>query len=447
MKRIDEEVGALVDEMTIDAMVKLHIDDLIDQFKDILSQTWKKEVRDALIEAMRHIDSMSGAMTWEALEYIEKRISEALGTSYAEAVKKPLISIHEAAYKMGMKEVVSAAGASFMWNLPDIKSLKILEENTLFWIGSYYDDNLQEGFKAVLQDYFKGGYNRRDLKELFKVHFRDLVKKPDSYWDLLADHTSTKIREIGRVSGYEQAGINYVQFRAHLDDRTTAICRSMHGRIIPVSSMRRQVDNYFKACATRNKDKIKKAWPWVGESKAKGTTKQMIRRNVSLPPLHARCRSTTVAYFGEVDASLVYGPQMKKKNRNVVNQWTANEHYNFADDMKFMADDLPYNKADFKHDVIKSQIIKHADRDMGISAEKYLEIARDTIGSPDRIFCHVFKGEVQYSFVSMKNKLVAVVDRNGMIRSAFYHGHKPQGIEKCLEELMTQKRTELLFTD
>lgn len=41
----------------------------------------------------------------------------------------------------------------------------------------------------------------------------------------MPDHTATKTREMGRVSGYERAGITRVQVRAHLDERTTDIKR------------------------------------------------------------------------------------------------------------------------------------------------------------------------------------------------------------------------------
>jgi len=187
--------------------------------------------------------------------------------------------------------------------LPDSKSLEILDRNTRFWIGSHYNDNIQEGFRAVLQDYFEGGYNRRDLAELMKTHFRTLGDKGSAYWDLLADHTVTKTREIGRVSGYEKAGIEVVRVKARLDSKTSETCRRLHGTVIAVMDLRRQVEQYMAACESGSKEKIKAAWPWWSDAQAENLTsqnainRQVARGKIGLPPYHARCRTITVAEF------------------------------------------------------------------------------------------------------------------------------------------------------
>lgn len=277
-----------------------------------------------------------------------------------------------------------------------------------------------------------------------RVHFKDLVNKPKSYWDLLADHICTKTREIGRVSGYEKAGIKYVQFRAHLDDRTTEICKHMHGRIIAVSDMRNQVDGYLAACETQSKDKIKEAWPWVKDSDAKGNTQDMIGKKVSLPPLHARCRSITVAYFDNVDTWLQYGEDVDRKEKKVVNQWTPPEHRNFVDDLKFRAKDLEWRDKDFRDDIVKEAILKHAKKDFQISSQaEYRKKAADIIAESDKTFISVYKGsEVQYKFASSKHNGYVIVDRNGKIRGCY--GHPKDGAyDKWLNTIPRLKNVEL----
>ncbi|ADW17650.1 hypothetical protein Despr_1496 [Desulfobulbus propionicus DSM 2032] len=155
----------------------------------------------------------------------------------------------------------------------------------------------------MLQDYFEGGYNRRDLAELMKVHFKTLGDKGTAYWDLLADHTATKIREIGRVSGYEKAGIEVVRVKARLDSKTSETCRRLHGTVIAVMDLRRQVEQYMAACESGSKEKIKAAWPWWSDAQAENLTsqnainRQVARGKIGLPPYHARCRTITVAEF------------------------------------------------------------------------------------------------------------------------------------------------------
>ena len=301
-------VSIELDKTIVKAKSRLTIDNLIDEMKDVLSKAWGMQSRSAIKSALAVLSNLSGHVTWEEYELIEKKISEKLGKSFANAVQKPVVEIQSAAWMHGAKKVLTPAKIDFMWSLPDIKSLKILEENTLFWVGDFYGEHVQTDVRKTLNAYFTGGYQRKEVIWDLKLTLGEVLSSPENfrgtveqYWDLLADHTSTKIREIGRVSGYETAGIQKVKFRAQMDSRTTEICRIMNGRIIEVTAMRRQVEKYFQACGTKNKDKIKASWPWVSNKKAEQwadkSTKLLGKRGITLPPLHANCRSITVAYF------------------------------------------------------------------------------------------------------------------------------------------------------
>lgn len=222
---------------------------------------------------------------------------------------------------MGLREVAGQLdlgpfGVNIRWNLPDLEALEVLTQNTLFWIGGYYNSQVQDRFKAVLQEFFHGGYNRDQIAEMLEETFADLGPRTKEYWDLLADHTCTKVREIGRVSAYEQAGIEALEIRAWLDSRTTPICRSLHGRIIPLREVRRFVDNYLEACRTGDKETVKQVWPmWQNKEFQKAgiaalPSGKLVARGVGLPPYHFRCRTITVPYFELLD----------EKKRNLVNQ-------------------------------------------------------------------------------------------------------------------------------
>ncbi|WP_143005579.1 hypothetical protein [Desulforhopalus singaporensis] len=283
---------------------QLSLETLIEDLKTILSNAWKKSIKDLLIRTLRLLQSMTGPVTRDELLFIEENVSDGLKMPLDEAKRAQLIDIQEALFSIGAGEAAKGTGVKIVWNLADQKTLKVLDTNLMFWIGSYYDDNLSEGFKATLQDFFEGGYNRKDLAELMKVHFRELGTKPDHYWNLLADHTATKTREIGRVSGYEQAGIKTVRIKAHLDEKTTEVCRRMHDQVIEVTYLNRQMDKYLAACETKDKEKIKASWPWISDAQAerslassKGIKRQIKRGKIGLPPYHARCRTITVAEF------------------------------------------------------------------------------------------------------------------------------------------------------
>lgn len=280
------------------------IDALIKDLKAILTNTWSEAVRESLIATLNTLEGRTGPVTSEELDLIERRVSEWLGMPLDVSTQRNIIAIEAAAYLMGAKEAAKPVpGIKIGWDLPDSQSLDVLNRNTRFWIGSHYSDNLQEGFLAVLQDYFVGGYNRRDLAELMKTHFRTLGDKGADYWDLLADHTATKTREIGRVSGYEKAGVEVVRIKARIDNKTSEICRRLNGTVIAVKDLRTQVNNYLKACESGDKAKIKAAWPWWSDAQAenlqtqKAINRQVARGKIGLPPYHGRCRTITVAEF------------------------------------------------------------------------------------------------------------------------------------------------------
>lgn len=284
----------------------LRIETQVVQLKDLLSNTWGQQARDAIIRALKLVDDLGEAVNDEALRLIMAGVATALGQDVAATVKKPLIEMQEAIYLAGMREVSRPTGISIGWGVADKKALDSLHRNTLFWIGDRYGAGIQSRIDQFLQRYFEGGYTRDDLKWFLKVEFAGEIKRAMAYWDLLADHTATKIREIGRLSGYEQAGIRVVRIKARLDNKTSAVCRRLHGHVISVQDLRTQASRYLDACEGEDKEKIKKVWPWWSDKQAEdrldsvmAVNKQIKAGKVGLPPYHARCRTITVAEFTE----------------------------------------------------------------------------------------------------------------------------------------------------
>lgn len=448
MQSLTPPIEAVLENAIVKAMSKMDLDILVDQMKDVLTKLWGKQARAAVISAIQQLESMEGPVAWAEYEMIENRLSMQLGTSFAALSRDPLISIQGAAFALGAGEAMTGSGIDFMWNLPDMKSLAAMEGNTLFWIGEHYDRHIQAHIHDSLRTFYQGKYQRREVMWDLKLALQDRFSRSDSYWDLLADHTCTKVREVGRVSGYEQAGIRKVQFRAHLDEKTTRICRNMHGRIIDVSDMRRQVDGYLKACETRDTDKIKKAWPWVGEKQAEkmkhNPTQSMVRHKVSLPPLHARCRSITVSWFRQDAATIRYGG--KCRGKKIVNAYTASEHGNYISGTRTNARGLEWREKDLVDDILKHHFAKHARKEFGLTSLKaYVKKSQDIVRRSDSFFVRNFKGDVQYLFASNKLKGYTVVDREGRIRGCYGHVKKKGGYEKCLGNNLKMRMAEIRF--
>lgn len=107
---------------------------------------------------------------------------------------------------------------------------------------------------------------------------------------------ATKSREIGRVTGYQRAGIQRVQIRAHLDERTTPCCRQLHGRVIEVQTLVDRRDAYFEAAARGDVDALKDIWVMHGAGTDLSNTRTRDLKGVGSPPCHYRCRTIAVAY-------------------------------------------------------------------------------------------------------------------------------------------------------
>lgn len=279
------------------------LDEQVKKYKDLISNSWNRHTREALTKVVGQIGAIGGAITAEELASYDSQIAQIMGTPVAEAVRRPLVRLNAGTYASGALEASKDAGVAIGFGLPDIKALRSLDENLFFWIGSYYPDVAQGKMQDRLKEYFTGGLNRRDLALRFRADFLGEMRKGDSYWDLLADHTATKTREIGRVAGYEKANVKTIRVKARLDDKTTTICRKLHGQVISVEVLRDQVTRYMKQVDKKSKSGVKKAWPWITEKQAKKLTTQaqldtaVDKGKIGLPPYHARCRTRTVAEF------------------------------------------------------------------------------------------------------------------------------------------------------
>jgi len=293
--RLDRIIKATIAELTLNQQVN--------KYKDLLTNSWNRHTREALITVVNQIEAIGGAVTQAELRAYDAQIAGIMGSPVAEEIRRPVVRLNSGIYQSGAQEVAKDTGVRLSFGLPDTKSLAVIDENVFFWIKNYYPDFAQDKMTARLKEYFTGGLNRQDLLLRFRADFLGEMKKARSYWDLLADHTATKVREIGRVAGYEKAGVEVIRVKARLDDKTTRICRKLHGQVIEVKAVRKQVDRYFKQVQAKNKEGVKRVWPWVTDKQAdKIKTQPQVdklveRGKIGLPPYHARCRTRTVAEF------------------------------------------------------------------------------------------------------------------------------------------------------
>ncbi len=273
-------------------------DRLYGELQTGMSNAWNASMREGIAAALDRLRDLGpGQFTREDGDAIMRILEASVGRdAIASAMREPVINLTDALFRTGAEEVGKATGVAIAFARPDLDALDVLKSGNLYWIGNSWNIRTQNAVAKILDDYFTEGMTREGLTQRFAEDFAGMTDRSRVYWEMLADHTATKTREIGRVSGYERAAVKRVQVRAHLDEGTTEICRHMHGRIIEVTRLRDQVNNYLEAVNTRNETAAKAAWS-LEDRDLTGVADKDLPRDIASPPYHFRCRTITVAYF------------------------------------------------------------------------------------------------------------------------------------------------------
>lgn len=269
--------------------------------QDALTQAFDEGMRQGIVQALDRLAGMDpGAFTQDDADIIVRALENQIGpAAFEAAARKPVLDLSELLGRLGAEEVGQAAGVGIRFGRPDLLALDVIATGNLYWVGNSWNTYTLNTIQAVLKDYFTEGMTRDQLTERLAKDFAGMADRSRHYWELLADHIATKTREMGRVTGYEQAGIAYVQVRAHLDSRTTPICKKMHGTLIAVSALRKQTDEYLAASGRKDFQAAKDAWTMhKDDADLDHIDPNNPPPGTAGPPYHFRCRTITVAYFG-----------------------------------------------------------------------------------------------------------------------------------------------------
>lgn len=272
---------------------------LYEQLQKALTAAFDDAMREGIVAALDRLRDMGpGQFTEADGRAILRALEASVGPdALRAAMREPVINLTDALFRMGATEVGQSVGADIAFMRPDLDALDALKAGNLFWVGESWNSHTQDKINTILTEYFEKGMTREGLAARLAQDFATVTGRSEVYWQVVADHMAVKTREIGRVTGYERAGIELVQVRAHLDERTTPVCRHMHGRIIRVSAMRAQIDAYNAASARGNLAEMKRIWPMHGAEADLSQVPTSALGNTACPPYHHRCRTRTVAYW------------------------------------------------------------------------------------------------------------------------------------------------------
>lgn len=151
-----------------------------------------------------------------------------------------------------------------------------------------------------------------------------LVERAPFYWEVVASAFVGQGRSFAQMSSYAEAGIRTYRIEAVLDERTTHICRYLHGKTFSVADALRKFDEVARL---ERPEDIKQALPWVrerldegrlmlvgagvpiaevtrsalgtrddaGEFRPRMPDTQLGDAGIGFPPFHGLCRTTTLA--------------------------------------------------------------------------------------------------------------------------------------------------------
>ncbi len=262
----------------------------VESIRDLLLGHLDDVQKETINEVLRSVySSDKPTITKADFTKIKKAVSSALGMDVNEAMQETLLETVTEVYGGG-QEVVLGFRPTFI--AVDTKAVEWLQKDCVYWVGNHYGNDMREKLLSISQDIVESGISRKDAAELLESSFGDEFSRSRTYWDGLANHVVTRGREFGSVSGYETGGIQRFQVLAHIDSRTSDICREMNGRIIEVAKAVELRDSLLDAATPED---VKTIAPWKKGKDIKGKKTKDLPVGMSLPPYHFKCRTTTVA--------------------------------------------------------------------------------------------------------------------------------------------------------
>jgi len=170
----------------------------------------------------------------------------------------------------------------------DVRAINAMRNN-FYWVGKEFNKGFTDRLKDIIESAFRGEVARSELAARLKEEFASELKQSVRYFEGVSDHIISQNQNISTVNQARKYGVKYYKVVAVMDSRTSAICRSMNGRLIPAEHIERQCDNIMNAKDMASKKAVA-TWakaPYNGRS-------DKMDSNFGMPPYHFRCRTEIV---------------------------------------------------------------------------------------------------------------------------------------------------------
>lgn len=286
-----------------------YFDQIMLEYYRVLNNAWQREIRDAARMAIQMLSELPRAERFDRkkLAALLAVIEQNLGMDFAAAVNGETKAFVERSLRLGVQDAKTSAKARIsigLWGIREQQLATQIQQQNLFWIGQHYGADIGEDFKQTLTEALEAGYTKEKLAAALREKFSDLGEKGKYYWQGLAEHTALRVREFGRLAGYEKAGAKYYRLVNPMDERTSEICRALVGanKIYPLETAVEVRDKLLAIDVNKEgleeaREQIKALAPWVKESQVEhdrgGNPVGVSGAHTPFPPFHWKCRTTT----------------------------------------------------------------------------------------------------------------------------------------------------------
>jgi SPP1 gp7 family putative phage head morphogenesis protein len=426
------------------------IEKLEKQLQKVLGRQWNEQTRKAVETAVEQLRQLGEPVTKEKIDMVLKTLEYHLGPGMAASVAERLAVIIIAAYVHGRKEFLPEVSMEVSLNLVDEQAIEMLNRHTVFWIGNYYTEQLGQMIAGKVKELaIEQGLGREDVGQALKALLGKHFNRSDTYWRGLAANTITRARNLGVIEGMVEAEITEYEVVAVMDERTSAICREMNGRIIKVEQAVKLREALLNA---KSPEDVKTIAPWLKLEDIRGKPTKDLSIGMAAPPYHFHCRSTIVprvtvrresVTIVPEDTPVDYERDKSSKAQEGIRQYLNSlTPYERANKLNALAHNTwPERKA--------RGHLKHTE--LGITDHKELiRQAKEVVQKPNRILVFFGKdGHLQYAFARGGDDWrIAIVDADMQQIRTFYGPRKDEWTsleQRVIEGKRSQGWVELVW--